>query len=74
MIIAIFMVLVLIDFQWIIMISLNSYYHVFFPKFSMGSYIAVMTAQHLKEKYKLEPIHLFVSGVNAPHVSNFTFF
>lgn len=45
----------------------------FFPKFSMGSYIAFMTALQLKEKHKLEPAHLFVSSVAPPHVSNFLF-
>ncbi|XP_037703451.1 S-acyl fatty acid synthase thioesterase, medium chain [Choloepus didactylus] len=34
---------------------------------SMGAYIAFMTALCLKEKYKLEPMHIFVSSANAPH-------
>ncbi|XP_062957412.1 S-acyl fatty acid synthase thioesterase, medium chain [Cynocephalus volans] len=34
---------------------------------SMGSYIAFMTALHLKEKHKLEPIHFFVSSTTPPH-------
>ncbi|XP_006872678.1 PREDICTED: S-acyl fatty acid synthase thioesterase, medium chain [Chrysochloris asiatica] len=36
---------------------------------SMGSYIAFMTAARLKERHQLEPMHLFVSSANAPHVS-----
>lgn len=44
----------------------------FFPKFSMGANIAFMTAVHLKEKHKLQPMHLFVSSA-IPHVSNFIF-
>uniref|UniRef100_A0A8C9ABL1 S-acyl fatty acid synthase thioesterase, medium chain n=1 Tax=Prolemur simus TaxID=1328070 RepID=A0A8C9ABL1_PROSS len=34
---------------------------------SMGSYIAFLTAQNLKEKYKLEPVHFFVSGATPPY-------
>uniref|UniRef100_A0A8I6GAB2 S-acyl fatty acid synthase thioesterase, medium chain n=1 Tax=Rattus norvegicus TaxID=10116 RepID=A0A8I6GAB2_RAT len=34
---------------------------------SFGSYIALITALLLKEKYKMEPLHIFVSGASAPH-------
>ncbi|KAM7154813.1 S-acyl fatty acid synthase thioesterase, medium chain-like [Molossus nigricans] len=34
---------------------------------SLGSYIAFMTALHLKEKHKLEPMHLFVSSTAPPY-------
>ncbi|KAL6077223.1 hypothetical protein STEG23_037678, partial [Scotinomys teguina] len=34
---------------------------------SLGSYIAFMTALRLKEKYKMEPLHFFVSSAYAPH-------
>ncbi|XP_010640333.1 S-acyl fatty acid synthase thioesterase, medium chain [Fukomys damarensis] len=34
---------------------------------SMGSYTAFMTALHLKEKYKLEPIHFFLSSTTPPY-------
>lgn len=37
--------------------------------YSCGAYISYAVAVHLKEKHGLEPIHLFLSGVYAPHVS-----
>uniref|UniRef100_F7CHB9 S-acyl fatty acid synthase thioesterase, medium chain n=2 Tax=Callithrix jacchus TaxID=9483 RepID=F7CHB9_CALJA len=33
---------------------------------SMGAYIAFKTALHLKEKHKLEPLHLFLSSAFSP--------
>ncbi|XP_051857608.1 S-acyl fatty acid synthase thioesterase, medium chain [Antechinus flavipes] len=37
---------------------------------SMGTTIAFMTALHLKENYKLQPVHFFVSSANPPHKNN----
>ncbi|XP_004691164.1 PREDICTED: S-acyl fatty acid synthase thioesterase, medium chain [Condylura cristata] len=35
---------------------------------SLGALIAFKTALHLKEKYKQEPVHIFVSSITPPHL------
>ncbi|XP_072109849.1 S-acyl fatty acid synthase thioesterase, medium chain isoform X4 [Mobula birostris] len=34
---------------------------------SLGAYLSFATAEYIKRKHSLEPVHLFVSGASAPH-------